>query len=182
MSWKIDSAHTSVGFSVRHMMITNVRGEFEDVSGVVEFNPEQPTSSTIDVQIKAGSINTREPQRDAHLKSPDFLDVENYPEITFKSTEIEVIDDRRGRVHGELTIRGITHPVILDVEYAGMSRSPWGSTVAGFTATTTINRKDWGLTWNVALETGGVLVGDSIKVAIEIELVQQAEQEKAKAG
>jgi polyisoprenoid-binding protein YceI len=177
MSWNIDSAHTSVNFSVRHMMITNVRGQFDQISGTVEFNPERPAESSIDVRINAASINTREPQRDGHLKSPDFLDVENYPEISFKSRQIEVIDDTSGRVTGDLTIRGVARPVTLEVEYAGMSRSPWGTNVAGFTATTSINRKDWGLTWNVALETGGVLVGDSIKITIEIELVQQAESQ-----
>lgn len=177
MSWNIDSAHTSVNFSVRHMMITNVRGQFDQVSGTVEFNPERPVESSVDVRIDAASINTREPQRDGHLKSPDFLDVENFPAITFKSRKIELTGETSGRITGDLTIRGVTKPVTLDVEYAGMSRSPWGTNVAGFTATTNISRKDWDLTWNVALETGGVLVGDAIKITIEIELVQQAESQ-----
>lgn len=182
MSWNIDSVHTSVTFSARHMMISNVRGQFDEVSGSVEFNPEQPEQSSVDVRIKAGSINTSEPQRDAHLKSPDFLDVENFPEITYKSRQVEVIDENRGRVTGDLTIRDVTRQVILDVEYAGMSRSPWGASAAGFTATTSINRKDWGLVWNVALETGGVLVGDTIKITIELELVQQPEAEQAQSA
>lgn len=177
MSWKIDSAHTSVTFSVRHMMIANVHGQFDQVTGTVEFNPQRLAESSVEVRIAAASINTREPQRDAHLKSPDFLDVENFPEITFKSRKIEVIDETNGRVTGDLTIRGVSRPVTLDVVYAGMSRSPWGTNVAGFTATTNINRKDWGLTWNVALEAGGVLVGDLIKITIEIELIQQVESQ-----
>ncbi len=177
MSWNIDSAHSSVTFSVRHMMIANVRGQFDQVTGSVEFNPQRPAESSVDVRIAAASINTREPQRDAHLKSPDFLDVENFPEIIFKSRKVEVIDETKGRVTGDLTIRGVSRPVTLDVVYAGMSRSPWGANVAGFTATTNINRKDWGLTWNVALETGGFLVGDNINITIEIELIQQVKSQ-----
>jgi polyisoprenoid-binding protein YceI len=164
------------------MMITNVRGQFDQVTGTVEFNPERPAESTVEVRIDAASINTREPQRDGHLISSDFLDVENYPEITFKSSKIEVIDQTSGRLTGDLTIRGVTRPVTLDVEYSGTSRSPWGTNVAGFTATTNISRKDWGLTWNVALETGGVLVGDLIKITIEIELVQQTESQAEKSA
>lgn len=182
MSWKIDSVHTSVGFSVRHMMITNVRGEFKEVSGSVEFNPEQPAKSTVDVEIKAASIDTREPDRDAHLKSPDFLDVGEYPRITFTSTNIDVTGENSGRVTGDLTIRDVTRPVTLAVEYTGISRSPWGTDVAGFTATASISRKDWDLTWNVALETGGVLVGDMIKITIDLELVRQTEAEAEKAS
>ncbi len=182
MSWNIDSTHTSVTFSARHMMISNVRGQFDEVSGSVEFNPEQPEQSSVDVRIQAGSINTREPQRDAHLKSPDFLDVESFPEITYKSRQVEVIDEKRGRVTGDLTIRDVTRQVVLDVEYAGMSRSPWGTSAAGFTATTSINRKEWGLVWNVALETGGVLVGDTIKITIELELVQQPQVEQEQSA
>lgn len=175
MSWTIDSAHSEINFTVRHMMISNVRGRFEKFSGEVEFDEYDPTLSKVDVQLEAASINTREAQRDGHLRSADFLNVEQYPYVTFKSTRIEVIDDIEGKVYGDLTIRNITRPVVLDVEYAGMAKSPYGTTSAGFSASTTINRKEWGLVWNVALETGGVLVGEDIKINIELEIIKQEE-------
>ena len=177
--WKIDPAHSQVTFSVRHMMISNVHGRFESFGGTVNFDEQTPTNSTVDVEIDAASINTREPQRDAHLKSPDFLNVEQFPKITFKSTKVEVSDANHGKLYGDLTIRDVAKPVVLDVEYAGQSKSPWGTTSAGFSATTKINRKDWGLEWNVALETGGVLVGDTITINIELEIVKQAQTEAA---
>ena len=175
MSWNLDPAHSSVQFSVRHLMISTVRGRFEEFNGIFEFIEDNPTDSLFDVAIKAASIYTREDKRDTHLRSPDFLDAEKYPIITFKSTRIEQVDDNNGRLIGDLTIKDITNEVILDVEYAGQAMSPWGTTSAGFTASTKINRKHWGLTWNRALETGGVLVGDEIKIDIEIELILQAE-------
>lgn len=175
MTWQIDSAHSEINFTVRHMMISRVRGQFERFSGTVDFNPDAPANSAVDVTVDINSINTREEQRDDHLRSPDFLDAENYPEMTFKSTRIEADSDTKGKLYGNLTIRGITKEVVLDVEYAGQAKSPWGTISAGFSANTRINRKDWGLTWNQALETGGVLVGEEIKIDIELELVQQAE-------
>jgi polyisoprenoid-binding protein YceI len=179
MSWKIDSAHTRVGFSVRHMMISNVRGHFEKVAGTVEFNEENPARSRVDVQIEAASLNTREPYRDNHLRSADFFDAENHPYLTFKSTKVEQTGDQRGRLTGDLTIRGVTRPVTLEVEYAGTARSPYGQLSAGFTARGKINRKDFGLNWNVALETGGVLVGDTVNLEIEAELIKEAVAEPA---
>lgn len=181
MSWKIDPAHSHISFSIRHMMISNVNGRFENFSGTVEFNEEEPARSSVDVQIEAASINTREPKRDGHLKSPDFLDVEKYPYLTFKSKRIEKIDDHHGRIYGDLTIKDITNEIVLDVEYAGQAKSPWGQTSAGFSATTQINRKDWGLNWNQALETGGVLVGDTLKVDIQLEIIKQPDSEKVNA-
>lgn len=181
MSWKIDSAHSEINFTVRHMMIANVRGRFENFTGSVEFDSENPQNSSVEVQIETSSINTRESQRDAHLKSGDFLDVENYPTMTFKSNRIEVLDENRGRIHGDLTIKDVTKPVVLDTTYAGQAKSPWGTTSAGFTASTKINRKDWGLTWNVALETGGWLVGEEIKIELEMEVVKQEELEAVPA-
>ena len=148
--------------------------------GTVEFDEYNPTASTIDVEIQVGSINTREDQRDGHLKSPDFFDVENYPIMTFKSKRVEKVDSTHGRIIGDLTIKGVTNEVTLAVDYAGVANSPWGTTSAGASASTKINRKDWGLTWNQALETGGVLVGDEVKIDIEIEIVKQ-EQEMAEA-
>lgn len=181
MSWKIDNAHSEINFTVRHMMIANVRGQFENFTGTVEFDPEQPLNSSVEVEIDAQSINTREAQRDTHLKSEDFLNAEKFPKMTFKSHKIEVIDDNRGLIHGDLTIKDITKSVILDTTYAGMAKSPWGTTSAGFTASTKLNRKDWGLTWNVALETGGWLVGDEIKIELEMEVVKQEEKEAVNA-
>jgi len=174
MSWQIDSAHSQIQFSVRHMMISNVRGRFENFTGVVEFNEQDLTQSKVDVQIEAASVNTREAQRDGHLKSPDFFNADKYPYLTFKSRRIEKTDATHGRVVGDLTIRDVTKEVVLNVEYAGQAKSPWGTTSAGFSATTKINRKDWGLTWNQTLETGGVLVGDEISVNVDLEIVKQA--------
>ncbi len=179
MIWKIDNAHTRANFSVRHMMISWVHGNFDKIEGEIDFDPAKPEATRVDVKIAADSINTGDGQRDAHLKSPDFLNVEKYPYLTFKSKGVKVLDESHARLIGDLTIRDITREVELEVEYAGMVKSPWGSTSAGFTATTQINRKDWNLTWNVALETGGVLVGDMVKITIELELVQQATPESA---
>jgi polyisoprenoid-binding protein YceI len=181
MSWIIDSAHSEVNFTVRHMMISNVRGRFEKLDGVVEFDDENPALSSIDVRIAAGSINTREAQRHAHLKSPDFLDVDKYPYIVFRSKRIEMTGENRGHVTGDLTIKDVTKEVVLDVDYAGTALSPYGSTSAGFTAKARINRKEFGLNWNVALETGGVLVGEDIKIEIEVELIKEEEVVEALA-
>ena len=181
MTWKIDTAHSEINFSVRHMMISNVRGRFEKFDGTVEFDEENPENSSVEVNIDAASINTREAKRDGHLRSPDFLDAEGYPYITFKSKRIEQTGEDSGRIIGDLTVRGETHEVVLDVDYAGKAKSPWGTTSAGFSATTKINRKQWGLNWNQALETGGVLVGDELKINIELEIIKQAEEEKEAA-
>ncbi len=177
MTWTIDTAHSEINFTVRHMMISNVRGQFERFTGTVDFVEENPAQSSVDVQIEAASINTREEKRDAHLRSNDFLAADQYPYLTFKSKRVEVVDETRGKIYGDLTIRGVTKPVVLDVEYSGMAKSPWGTMSAGFSATTKISRKEWGLEWNAALETGGVLVGDEIKINIELEIVQQPEAE-----
>ena len=178
MNWKIDPAHSQITFSIRHMMISNVHGRFDKFDGIVNFNEEDPAKSTVDVKIDAASISTREPNRDNHLRSADFLDVEKYPFITFVSKRIEKIDSNHGRIFGDLTIKNISHEVVLDVEYAGQS-SMWGKTSAGFDASTRFNRKDWNLNWNKVLESGGWLVGDEINVNIELELVKETEKEKA---
>ena len=175
MSWMIDSAHTEVNFTVRHMMISNVRGQFEKVSGVVEFDEAIPANSKVDVKIETASVNTKEEKRDAHLKSPDFFDAEKYPYLTFKGKRVEVKDATHARVIGDLTIRDVTKEISLDVAYNGSAKSPWGTTSAGFSARTTIKRKDWNLNWNVSLETGGWLVGDDVRIDIELEIVQQPE-------
>ena len=179
MTWNLDTSHSEVTFAVRHMMISTVRGKFNKFSGTIDFNEADPAKSTVDVSIDAASVDTRDEKRDGHLKSGDFFDVEKFPALTFKSTRVEKVSDNSGRVYGDLTIRDVTRPVVLDVEYAGQARSPWGTTSAGFSATTKINRKDFGLTWNVALETGGVLVGEDISIAIEAELVKQPDAQAA---
>lgn len=181
MSWKIDPAHSQITFSVRHMMISNVHGRFENFTGHVELDENDPERSSVEVQIDAASVNTKEEKRDGHLKSPDFFNAEKFPYLTFKSTRVEKLNDTHGRIHGDLTIRDITRPVVLDVEYSGMAKSPWGTTSAGFSASTKIARKDWDLNWNVALETGGWLVGDDININIELEIVKQPEEELASA-
>ncbi|WP_322815789.1 YceI family protein [Chloroflexus sp.] len=182
MTWVIDASHSMITFSVRHMMISKVRGRFTRFDGTVDFDEQNPTNSKVQVTIDASSIDTRDERRDGHLMSPDFLDVANYPTLTFVSKRVEVIDESHGRIIGDLTIRGVTREVTLDVEYNGQSKSPWGTISAGFSATTKINRKDWGLTWNVALETGGVLVGEEVTIEIEIEIVKQVPQEESVAA
>ena len=181
MSWTIDQSHSQITFSVRHMMISNVHGSFEAFAGNVDFNEQDPTLSSVSVEIDAASINTREPKRDAHLASPDFFNAGEFPKLTYKSTRVEKLDETHGHIYGDLTIRGVSRPVILDVEYAGTAKSPWGTTSAGFAASTRINRKDWDLNWNVALETGGWLVGDTININIELEIVKQAQAESQPA-
>lgn len=182
MTWVIDASHSMITFSVRHMMISKVRGRFTRFDGTVDFDEQNPTNSKVQVTIDASSIDTRDERRDGHLMSPDFLDVANCPTLTFVSKRVEVIDESHGRIIGDLTIRGVTREVTLDVEYNGQSKSPWGTISAGFSATTKINRKDWGLTWNVALETGGVLVGEEVTIEIEIEIVKQVPQEESVAA
>lgn len=172
-TWDFDPAHTSVEFKVKHMMITTVKGRFTSVHGRIIGDVEDPTQAEVDVVIDAATVDTRNDQRDAHLRSADFLDVENFPQITFKSTRVERVSDDRVKVTGDLTIRGVTREVTLDVEISGVGKTPFGTEVGGLTATTSINRKDFGLNWNVALEAGGWLVGDEIKVEIDIEAVKQ---------
>jgi polyisoprenoid-binding protein YceI len=176
MSWQVDKNHTTIAFSVRHMMVATVRGLFEDYDIVANFDETNLANSTAEVRIKAASINTRAQDRDNHLRSPDFFDVENYPEIVFKSTKVEVTGPNTGKLYGELTIRDVTRPIVLNVEHGGIQKSPFGDGYkAGFSAATKINRKDWGLNWNVAIEAGGVLVGEEIKLEIEVELLKQTE-------
>ncbi len=175
MAWQIDYAHSQVEFSVRHMMISSTRGRFEKFSGTVNFNEQTPEQSSVQVEIQADSINTRDERRDGHLQSPDFLNAPEFPVLTFQSTRVEKVDDSHARIYGDLTIRGISREVVLDTEFVGKARSPWGTTNAGFSASTTIDRRDWDLTWNQTLETGGILVGDKVKIEIDLELIEQPE-------
>lgn len=172
-TWVIDNSHSHIQFTARHMMISKVRGRFERFTGHVEFDEQNPANSSVNVQIEAASIETKDEKRDAHLTSPDFLDAANYPTLSFVSKRIEVLDATHGRIIGDLSIRGVTREVVLEAEYNGQARAPWGTTSAGFHASTRINRKDWGLNWNVALETGGVLVGEEVQIDIELEIVKQ---------
>ena len=170
MQWNFDTAHSNIGFSVKHMMVSTARGTFEKFSGSVSFDPAKPAETTLDVSIDAASINTNDEKRDGHLKSADFFEVEAHPALTFKSTRVQVIDKDSAKLSGDLTIRGVTKPVVLDVEFNGVGQNPWGNQVAGFSAKTKISRKDFGLVWNVALEAGGVLVADDVKIEIDAEL------------
>ncbi len=172
--WDFDLTHSSVGFSVRHLVISKVRGRFARWSGQLTFDPARPEATTVDVSIEAASIDTGEAQRDAHLRSADFFDAERFPRITFHGTRVEKLGDDRWQLAGELAIAGVTKPVTLEVESFGLAKDPWGGERAGFSARTTIDRRDFGLTWNQTLETGGVLVGEKIEIVIEIEAVKRA--------
>jgi polyisoprenoid-binding protein YceI len=168
--WTIDTVHSSVGFSVRHLMVTKVHGAFNKWSGTLELDEEDISRSRVEVQIDTASIDTKEAQRDGHLRSPDFFDVEKYPHITFKSTSVERAGDGHFHVTGDLTIHGVTHPAKLDVEDGGRAKHPMaGDLRAGFSAHTSIKRSDFGLTWNAVLEAGGVAVSDKVDIALEIQ-------------
>lgn len=172
-TWAVDPVHSSVEFAVKHMMVTTVRGRFAEFDAVVNFDEANPEASSVEAKISTASIDTRAPDRDAHLRSADFLDAEHYPYLTFKSTKIESKGDDQYLIYGDLTIRDVTKSVVLNTEFAGVGKSPWGNRVAALSAETKINRKDFGLVWNVGLETGGVLVGDEVKIHIDLELVEQ---------
>lgn len=172
-TYLIDSAHSSAQFSVRHMMISNVRGEFTKLSGTVTYDPANPANSTLDASIEVSSINTRDAQRDGHLKSSDFFDAEKFPLLTFHGKEVAAAGGEL-KVRGDLTIHGVTREIALDVEGpTPETKDPWGNARIGATATAKLNRKDFGLTWNAALEAGGVLVGDEVKITIDIEAIRQ---------
>lgn len=168
-TWTIDPTHSTVEFSVKHMMFTTVKGRFGDVTGTIDFDPANPTAASVNAEIDVASIDTRSADRDNHLRSADFFDVERFPKMTFRSTRVEPKGDNKFTVYGELTIRDVTREVALDAEFQGSGKNPWGQEVAGFEASTTIDRTDFGLTWNAALETGGVLVSNEVKINLYIE-------------
>ena len=173
-TWAIDPAHTSVQFSIRHMTVSNVRGEFSRVSGTVDGDETDPTHATIQASIDTASIDTRQPKRDEHLKSPDFLDVAQHPTITFKSKKIEPAGAGSFKVTGDLTLHGVTKEVVLDVsDVTPPIKDPMGKTRAGAHATTKINRKDFGVNWSKAMDNGGVMVGDDVAITIDVEATQQ---------
>jgi polyisoprenoid-binding protein YceI len=172
--WEIDPAHSSVQFSVRHMMVSNVRGEFTKVSASVRADEQEPTRSTIEATVDASSIDTREPKRDEHLRGPDFLDVAKYPTITFRSTKITKTGEGRYDVTGDLTLHGVTRPVVLAVEGPSAEvKDPRGAVRAGATATTRIDRRDFGIAWSKALDGGGLVVGNEIAITIDVEAVKK---------
>jgi polyisoprenoid-binding protein YceI len=170
--WTIDPAHTEVGFSVKHLMISTVRGRFGDVRGTITLDGPDLTRATVEAEIATATIDTRQEQRDAHLRSADFFEVETYPAITFKSRGVQRIKDDRYRIVGDLTIRGTTREVVLEGTDEGRGRDPWGGERLAFSASATIDRRDFGLTWNQALETGGVLVSNEIKISIDVQAVK----------
>ncbi len=172
-TWQIDSAHSGIHFSVRHLVIAKVRGQFGRWTGTLALPDGDFSRATVDVTIDATSIDTGVADRDAHLRSADFFDVEKFPELTFRGRRIESKSGDRFALVGDLTIRGTTREVVLDVESAGQTKDPWGNVRAGFAGRTSIDRKEFGLTWNQALEAGGVMVGDKVEIEIEVEAVRQ---------
>jgi polyisoprenoid-binding protein YceI len=181
MSWTVDPNHTQVEFSAKHMGIMTVKGHITGVQATIDFDENDFTASSVAASIDPTTLTTNDERRDAHLKSPDFLNVEEFPTIAFTSNRIERAAHDRYTMSGELTIRGVTRPVNLDVVYSGQAKDPLGNMHAGFSAYTTINRKEWGLNWNMALETGGLLVGEDVKLALEVEAVKAAEVAAAPA-
>jgi polyisoprenoid-binding protein YceI len=180
--WILEPGHTAAEFSARHMMVTNVRGHFKNVHGTITFDPANPRDASAQVTIDATGIWTGEPARDAHLQSADFLDVENHPTITFKGNDVQVIGENEATLTGDLTIRGVTHKTTLDVRYLGQWQTPWWEdgvdkgpkTRAGFVATTTINRHDFGVSWNAPLEKDGVVVGNTVDITIDAEAILES--------
>jgi polyisoprenoid-binding protein YceI len=175
MSWKIDPSHSEIGFSVKHMMISTVRGQFTKFDGTLTLNDEHPEQSVIEGWVETASLNTHEPNRDAHLHSADFFEAEKYPKMTFRSKKITSGGGEKFKLTGDMTIKDITREITFDVTYEGQNKDPWGNTRRAFTAESGFSRKDFGLIWNVALETGGWLVGDHVKVHVELELIGQAD-------
>ncbi|HUF85334.1 MAG TPA: YceI family protein [Acidimicrobiia bacterium] len=170
--WEIDASHSNVEFVARHLL-SKVRGRFAGFEGAITIG-DDPSGSSVEATIDAASVDTGNPDRDAHLRSPDFLDVEQFPQLSFRSTAVTEDGEDRYRVDGDLTVRGVTRPVTLELEYLGWSDDPWGGKRAGFSAITEIDRHDFGATWNLAVETGGVVVGRKVRIELEIEAVLQA--------
>jgi len=179
--WFFEPGHTAAEFRARHMMVTWVRGHFKNVRGTLEFDSDNPRATSVEVTIDASGLWTGEPERDAHLRTADFLDVENHPKITFRANDVELVGADEGKLRGELTIRGVTRPVSLEVRYLGQWQTPWWEdgvdkgprTRAGFLATTRINRKDFGVNWNDTLDRGGVVVSDDVHITIDAEAIRE---------
>lgn len=172
-TYQIDPAHSDIEFAVKHLVVTTVKGRFNTFSGEIKFDPANPTTGSVQVTIDADSVDTRDAKRDEHLRSNDFFGVGDNPKLTFVSKRVEPRGDNRFYVTGDLTIAGIAKEVILDAEYNGGETSPWGQAVIAFSATTQINRKDFNINWNAALESGGVVVGENVKISLEVEAIRQ---------
>ncbi len=172
--WTVDPAHSELSFKVKHLMITNVKGEFKSFTGEVLSDGNNFIGDSITMTLQADSIFTNANDRDAHLKSADFFDVENFKELTFTGSSLKKVDDENYSLTGTLTMKGVSKEITLDVEFGGVNKDPWGNEKAGFSISTKINRKDWGLNWNSALETGGVLVGEEVKISGDLQFVKQA--------
>ena len=173
-TWTLDPAHSSLGFSAKHAMVTNVRGTFDEFEGTGVIDTANPSASSVTVVIQAASVNTGVADRDGHLRSGDFFDVETYPELRFASTAVELVDAETWRITGDLTIKDVTRPITVDFAFSGVAQDPFGNVRAGFEGTTTVNRKDWGLVWNAALETGGVLVSEKVKLVFDLSVIKSA--------
>jgi polyisoprenoid-binding protein YceI len=171
-TYSVDGSHSEIGFSVRHMMFAKVRGQFKTWTAKLGYDAASPAKSTIEVEVDTASIDTRDAQRDGHLKSGDFFDAEKHPKMVFKSTRIEPAGTGKYKLTGDLTIRDVTHPVTLEVEQTGSGKDPWGNDRLGFSARGSISRSEWGLKWNQALEAGGVLVSDKVEIEVEAQVVQ----------
>ena len=177
-AWRFDKAHTNLGFLARHLMVTKVRGRFNDFDGTIHIG-ERPEDSHVEVVVKTASVETGSNDRDTHLRSPDFFDVERYPEMTFRSTKVEQTGDTSLRIAGDLTIRDVTRPITFDADFEGLVATPWGSKAAAFSATAEVEREHWGLTWNVALESGGWVVSKKVKISIDAEITPATAEEEA---
>lgn len=173
-TYELDAAHSRLGFVARHAMVTKVRGQFRDFTGTLHLDAEDPTRSTAEVTIQVASLTTAQDQRDEHLRGPEFFDAEQHPTITFRSTSAEQVDDDTYRLTGDLTIKGVTRPVSIDLEHTGAATDPYGNFRTGFEGRVQVNRRDWGLTWNVALETGGILISDKVTLELDVSAVKQA--------
>jgi polyisoprenoid-binding protein YceI len=171
--WSLDTVHSEVSFKIRHLGISKVVGNFRDFSGHLDFNPEDLSTMKVEATVQTASIDTDNDDRDKHLRSDEFFNVETYPTMTFTSKKVTDVKGDSFKLHGDLTIHGVTKPVVFDVEYNGMVADPWGNTKSGLSAETKINRKDFGLTWNQALETGGLLVGEDVTISLEVEATQE---------
>ncbi len=167
--YKVDDTHTNVGFTIKHLVVTNVRGKFDKFEGAIELDPSNLATLKVNATVMATSINTNTKKRDDHLRSPDFFDVAKFPKLTFVSKKIENVSGNKAKMVADLTIKNVTKPVTFDVEYAGAAKDPWGNSKAAFSASAEIERGDFGLTWNKPLETGGLLVGTKVKIELDVE-------------
>jgi polyisoprenoid-binding protein YceI len=172
--WALDGAHSEIGFKIKHLMITTVSGKFNKFEGTVDTDGDDFSTARINFSAEVGSVNTNNDQRDGHLKSAEFFDSEKYPLLTFNHAKLQPVKENKYTLQGDLNLHGATKPVTLDVEFEGVAKDPWGNTKAGFTITGKVNRKDWDLNWNAPLETGGVLLGEEVKIEIHAQLTRQA--------